>query len=821
MLNARSARMGNGIASPSISWRPFLIGALGFGLLIAMCCFFYSRMEYRDTLAVKQREITAIGLLKAGQIEQWRADFLSAALIESRSPLLVNAIENQRARPSDEGIRASLSARLALYAEYGDWKDAAAYGPEGKRLDGAQGSSAPDRLDAEAMRISQEATADGKPRFRDLYKNPGGGYSVDIIAPVVGAEGRIVGLLVLRRDPAKQLFPLIQSWPIPSESSETLLVRREGDKVVWLNTLRFSAAEPLSLSFPLTQKEIPAVMAALGHVGSFSGMDYRGVPVVADLRPIRGSPWFIVAKVDFSEASREARGRSLVIVGAAFGIFLIAIALLAFGLTRRRAGIFRSLYREEKQKAELHAEFRATLLGIGDGVISTDREGNVRWCNAAAERLTGWKEADARGKALRDIFRIINEETGFEVVNPVEKVLSTGGIVGLAKHTILVSKDGTERAIADSGAPIYDEEGAIHGVVLVFRDISEERNAEASALWLSTIIERSLNEILAFDAASLRFTYANQAALANLGYSAEELTTMTPLDIKPDFTAERFEEALSPLRSGHAASVTMVTRNRRKDGSTYDIYLSIQLHNKVGSSSFVSIGLDFSEQRMLNEKLRRSLVERETLLREIHHRTKNNLQVVSSLIALEASNVRDLNVRVALGDMESRVEAMALAHEMLYESDNLARIDLGPYLEAIVSLAFQSRNVETRIRLIMETVRVETSLDVASPIGLVINELATNSAKYAFPDGRDGSIHLAMRLGEGHVKLEYGDDGVGMPADFIPDQEGHLGLTLVSSLVERQLHGSFRIGHSSGFNCTIDFDLPELTAILAHAVPSP
>jgi len=812
MLDARPAHRGRETVSPPAAWRSFLAGMVGVGVLIAICCFFYSRMEFQHALAAKQREVSAIGSLKAGQIEQWRADFLSAASIASRSPLLSEAVADLRAHPSDKGIRSSISTRFALYGEYGDWKDVAVYDPEGGRLDSARNFRAPDRLDDEAMKIAQEALADGRPRFRDLHKDADE-YSIDVIAPVLGDKGKAVGLLVLRKDPAKQLFPLIQNWPIPSASSETLLVRREGEKAVWLNTLRFSEARPLSLNSPLTQREIPAVMAVLGSVGSFEGTDYRGIPVVADLRPIRGSPWFIVAKIDFSEASQEARGRSLIIVGSAFGIFFVAMALLAFGLTRRRAGLFRSLYGEAKQKAELHAEFRATLLGIGDGVISTDTEGNVRWLNARAERLTGWKESEARGKPLRDVFRIINEETGLEVVNPVEAVLRTDGIVGLAPRTTLVSKDGTEKPIADSGAPIRDDDGTIHGVVLVFRDISEERNAEARVLWLSTIIERSLNEVLVFDAKSLRFTYANRAALANLGYSAKELAEMSPIDIKLDFTAERFEEFLTPLRTGRTEVVTVVTRNKRKDESTYDIFLSIQLHDSRDGARFVSIGLDFSEQRMLNEKLRRSQIERETLLREIHHRTKNNLQVVSSLIALEASNLTDPSVRAAFDDVENRVGAMALAHEMLYESDNLSRIDLGSYLEAIVNLAFQSRNVAANIRLIIETVQIETSLDIASPIGLVINELSTNSVKYAFPDGRDGSIHLSMRLSEGHVELEYGDDGVGMPENFVPDQEGHLGLTLIRSLVERQLHGSFRMGASSGFSCTIDFDVPVLSKI--------
>jgi PAS domain S-box-containing protein len=815
MLKIGLARTRSGRASRISSWKPFVLAACAFGLLIALGGFLYSREEYQNALAVKLREITAIGSLKAGQIEQWRSEFLSDALIASRSPLIVNAVIRLSAHSSDAAVRASLSDRLGLYSKYGDWEEVAAYGLDGSRLDAAPAGAA--GLDAEAMRITRETLADGAPKFRDLYKRENGGYSVDILAPLQVEAGRAVGVLVMRKDPAKQLFPLIQSWPIPSRSSETLLVRREGERVVWLNTLRFSDSAPLSLSSPLTERSVPAVAAALGRIGSFSGVDYRGVPVVADLRQIKGSPWFIVAKIDSSEALREARGQSLAIVASAFGLFVIAVAILAFFHNRRIAAAYRSLYGEEKRRAELHAEFRATLLGIGDGVISTDIEGRIRWINAVAERLTGWPEAEARGRPLREVFRIYNEESGLEVPNPVGRVLHTGGIVGLARRTILASRDGTERAIADSGAPIKGDDGSIQGIVLVFRDISAERNAEAKARRLSAIVERSLNEILVFDASSLRIVYANQSALSNLGYGAEELASMTPLDVKPDFTAERLEEILGPLRSGRSETVTVVTRNRRKDGSTYDVYLSIQLHESREGSRFVSIGLDFSERRMLEEKLRRSLVERETLLRELHHRTKNNLQVVSSLIALEASNFSDPGIRSALDDMECRVQSMALAHELLYESDSLSRIELGPYLESIMSLALQSRDLVSKVRLFVDAAPIETSLDVASPIGLAVNELATNSAKYAFPDGQGGSIHLAMSLGEGHVRLEYGDDGVGLPSDFIPGEEGHLGLTLVNSLIERQLHGSFSIGAPGGFNCAIDFDLPGLAGAAAQA----
>jgi PAS domain S-box-containing protein len=787
----------------------FLIATCCIGFLLALGGYLYSREEYRNSLAAKLREITAIGSLKAGQIEQWRADSLADAVIAARSPFLAATVARLRGDPADEAVRASLAERLALYTKYGSWAEVAAYDLDGSRVDTPPGSKAT-VLDAVAMSLAKGALGDGGPRLRDIYRREEGGYSIDVIAPLRSGAGAPIGLLVLRKDPARQLFPLIQSWPIPSRSSETLLVRREGEEVVWLNTLRFSEAAPLSLRSPITRTDVPAVAAALGRIGSFSGLDYRGVPVVSDLRPIAGSPWYIVAKMDSSEATEEARGKSLIVLAAAFCLFIIATACLAFGRSRRLTGIYRSLYGEEKERADLHAEFSATLFGIGDGVISTNAEGKVRWINEAGERMTGWSSAEARGRSLDEVFRIYDEESGAAVVDPAGKVMRAGKKVALAKRAVLKSRDGPERAISDSGAPIIGEGGSIDGVVIVFRDISSERKARAKVEWLSAIVERSLNEIIVFDASSLRISYANRAALANLGYSLREMHSMTPLDIKPEFTTERFEEILAPLREGRSDAVAVATRNRRKDGSTYDVLLSIQRLDSREGRRFLSIGLDFTEQRRLEERLRKSLVERETLLREIHHRTKNNLQVVSSFISLAASSIGDPKVRGALGDIECRVAAMALAHERLYESDNLSRIELGPNLKSIAELALQSRDLGSKVRLDYEAAKVETSLDVASLVGLAVNELATNSAKYAFPEGRGGAIRLVVARDEEFVRIEYGDDGIGLPPGFEAGEEGHLGFTLLSSIVEHQLRGSLRIGSDRGFSCEIGFEQREI-----------
>jgi PAS domain S-box-containing protein len=148
---------------------------------------------------------------------------------------------------------------------------------------------------------------------------------------------------------------------------------------------------------------------------------------------------------------------------------LCAVAAILLGLILRRMVLGSRPQREE--------ELRTTLYSIGDAVIGTDERGFVRQMNPIAERLTGWKEQEARGRSLSEVFVIAHELSRVRMENPVARVLREGAVVGLANHTVLIARDGTERPIADSGAPIRGPDGSIRGVVLVFRDQSAERAA--------------------------------------------------------------------------------------------------------------------------------------------------------------------------------------------------------------------------------------------------------------------------------------------------------------------------------------------------------
>ena len=383
-------------------------------------------------------------------------------------------------------------------------------------------------LEANTRQLAAEAVASGKAVYGDLFvsskpKKP----RIDVAATILDDDGRPAAVLVLRIDPEQFLYPLIQSWPTPSQTAETLLIRKDNEDVLFLNQLRHRPDAALSLRIPMSSGDVPAVRAALGETGQYEGPDYRGVQVLADIRPVPDSPWFMVAKVDCSEILAEARYRGGVVLLFVVLAILITGGTAAFFLICRQRSLYEQLHRAERRRREAQEEIRTTLYSIGDAVIATDAAGLVVRMNPVAEQLTGWREADAAGQSLEQVFRIINEESRAEVENPAARVIREGTVVGLANHTVLIARDGAERPIADSGAPIRNEEGQIAGVVLVFRDQIKDRAAQkalaASETRYRRLFEAAQDGIMILDAGNGRIVDVNPFLLDLLGYAHEEL----------------------------------------------------------------------------------------------------------------------------------------------------------------------------------------------------------------------------------------------------------------------------------------------------------
>jgi len=622
----------------------------------------------QQTRAVREHrlaELASIGRLKAAAIAAWRSERLADAAVLTASPeLAADAVEVES--DANSPARDRLLARMRALGEHYGYSDVQLVTPAGAALLRLAPAG---ETHEDALRAFAQAIATRAPVFVDLHRSPADGEPhVAVVAPLFaggGAPAAPVAAIVLVCNARDYLFPFIQSWPVPSESAESLLVERRGDLVLFLNDLRFRDDAALALEVPLSATEVPAVQAVLGRMGEFEGRDYRGVPVVADLRPIPDSPWFLVAKVDRAEILAPIRGRALAALLAVIGLIAVSALGTAYVYKAQGKAAFAARYRAERERREALEELEATLRSIGDAVIATDSEGRVTLVNPVAEALTGWSAPEAAGRPLAEVFRIIDESTREAVEDPVSRVLRENTVVGLVNHTVLVARDGSERPIADSGAPVRDEHGAAIGVVLVFRDQSRERQAQRESNLLGSTIRAARDEIYLFDAGTLRFRFVNDGALRNLGFGPEEITHLTPLDIKPEFTRERFAELVEPLRRGVAPLLTFETVHARKDGSRYPVEVHLQLLDVLGDQVFLAVIQDITVRRAselamqrLNRTLRTLSECNQTLVRATDEAT---LLADICRHIVELGGYRMAWVGLAVDDAERSVHPAAIA----------------------------------------------------------------------------------------------------------------------------------------------------------------
>ncbi len=226
----------------------------------------------------------------------------------------------------------------------------------------------------------------------------------------------------------------------------------------------------------------------------------------------------------------------------------------------------------------------------------------------------------------------------------------------------------------------------------------------------------------------------------------------------------------------------------------------------IGISAVV---IDITKQKRAEQQIKDSLKEKEILLQEIHHRVKNNMQIIASLLKLQANTVTDTRMKEILNESQGRVYAMSAVHEALYQSENLSEIDIKHYLENITGTLLQSyldNTFEVQFKIASDDIKI--NIEKANPLGLIINELITNALKYAFPNGKKGWITLSVKCKDkNHLEMIIEDDGVGMPENFHWGESNTLGLSLVYNLVKKQLDGSIKMESNNGTRFTIKFDL--------------
>lgn len=226
--------------------------------------------------------------------------------------------------------------------------------------------------------------------------------------------------------------------------------------------------------------------------------------------------------------------------------------------------------------------------------------------------------------------------------------------------------------------------------------------------------------------------------------------------------------------------------------------------NVIALEGFIT---DITELKAAEKKIKASLREKEVLLREIHHRVKNNMQVITSLLRLQSHKIKDPRFADIIRESQGRIKSMTLIHEKLYQSKDLAKVDFNKYIKSLMNRLFRSHGIDTgRIITTLKVEDVSLGLDRAIPCGLIINELISNSLKYAFPEDRNGKISVTLRsITEGEIELAVSDDGIGIREDLDFRSIDSFGLDLVSILVEDQLEGKIDLDRTGGTTFRILF----------------
>jgi PAS domain S-box-containing protein len=307
---------------------------------------------------------------------------------------------------------------------------------------------------------------------------------------------------------------------------------------------------------------------------------------------------------------------------------------------------------------------------------------------------------------------------------------------------------------------------------------------QTSTALMHSLFEDNPDAILVVDATG-RIVEASPRTETLFGYPRAVLLTLTVESLLP----KRYRTAHSASRAAYTArphtrmmGKTLPLYGLRAGGGEFPVDVMLSPMVGSGESLIIAIVRDITERRRAEAEI----AEKTILLQEIHHRVKNNLQVIASLLSLQAGAAETPEARAALAECQGRVRSMSLLHQQLYEHQSFAHVDLGDYLSELARHAITSTEV-TNVNVEFDLTPLKLDLHRAVPCGLLVNELLTNACKHAFPDGRAGTVRLELHVpGESEMALlVISDNGVGLPEGFVPGQSTSLGLQLVPLLAEQ------------------------------------
>jgi len=737
------------------------------------------RQYQAGRLAEEAEELGAVAALKVEQIAAWRAERLGDAASIAANPLVVRAVGGAAEGAGGARLRKDLLAWFETLRAQLDYDAVALLDARG-RLVVSTGATAEEIAGdpGVAPAVLEEALRSGREVLSDVYRSRDGSLHLDLVAPLVLRDGATssVGVVLLRIAAARQLFPLLQAWPVPSASAETLLVRRDGDQVLFLNELRHRKGTALTLRAPLAEGSLPGARAARGEEGFMEGVDYRGQAVLAVARRVRDTPWAVVAKMDAAEALAPLRERERSLFLAIASLLAASGAGVGWWWRRQTGALFRRNVQAEAERAALLRQLDYLARSLNDMVFLSDEDHRILEANDRACALLGYSRDELLTLSVRGLrdpatlgdfparveAQIANQRATFETryrrmdgtTFPVEvsvRVLEIGG----KRYFQGVARDITERKRAEEA----------------LRASEEKFRAAFFEAGIAAVILDAEGRILDF----------NRLFRQMLGHAPDALRRMALRDLLHPDDAARGPALLGEALAGQGQSPHEERRFVRQDGQ---VVLGILRGSAVrdGSGAFLfGIGTveDVTQKRSMEQQLLLAdrMASMGTLAAGVAHEINNPLAfIVANLgFALDELRRADSPPDAVVQALSEAREGAARVRDIVRDLKTFSRedadaggvADVREVLRSSVNLA--QNEIRHRARMVMEMREVPRVAASERRLGQVFLNLLINAAQ-AIPEGQAhrNFVRAETRTDEsGRALVEIQDTGAGIPSEVL------------------------------------------------------
>jgi PAS domain S-box-containing protein len=464
------------------------------------------------------------------------------------------------------------------------------------------------------------------------------------------------------------------------------------------------------------------------------------------------------------------------------------------------------IVRQQQEIIQSEMRYRSFVENAAEMVFRTDETGHLTYVNQSGVRLSGYPPEELLGTHYT---RYIRPDKRIEMKRFFIRQFAGRQPTTFCRFPV-VTKDGREIWLAENTQLIFRNDQIV-GFLAIARDITENKQIQDALQESETryrLLAENATDVIWTIGMDMQLTYSSPSITKLLGFSVEEALARS---IQQAYTPESLQTAVQMFMEEMALEDSGKADPRRSKIVELDlIHKNGSIIPVEGNFSFIrdpsdkAVGIlaiirDITARKQAENALKASLQEKEILLREIHHRVKNNMQVICSLLNLQAEKTIDAQEKQVLIESQQRIAAMSMIHETLYRGENLAALDLAVYLK---NLAIHLQTVysnHTDVEIVFHVEKVELNIDQAVPCGLILNELISNAFKHAFSDTHTGTIHITLyKTNTDEVVLEVRDNGVGLSSDQNLENPSSLGLRLILGLLRHQLKGTLDVSVENG-----------------------